>query len=115
MEPSISYKIDVIERKAQIILPKDGMFIAYYCNIKSGDKVVEAGIGSGALTILLANYVRPKGKVISYEKRDDHLKVAKKNLARAGLSDYVEIKKGDVTENIPETKPYIEQILEKLE
>jgi tRNA (adenine57-N1/adenine58-N1)-methyltransferase len=102
VEPSISDKIETMERKAQIILPKDGMFIMYHCNIKSGDTVVEAGIGSGALTILLANYIRPKGKVVSYDKRDDHIKVAKKNLARAGLSDYVKIKKGDVTKNIKE-------------
>jgi tRNA (adenine57-N1/adenine58-N1)-methyltransferase len=102
VEPSISDKIEAMERKAQIIMPKDGMFILYYCNIKSGDKVIEAGIGSGALSILLANFIRPKGKIISYDKRDDHIKVAKKNLIRSGLSEFVEIKKGDVTEEITE-------------
>lgn len=102
VEPSIADKIEAIERKAQIILPKDGMFILYYCDIKSGDKVVEAGVGSGALTILLANIIRPKGKIISYDNRDDHIKVAKKNLIRASLWDFVDIKKGDVTENIEE-------------
>jgi tRNA (adenine57-N1/adenine58-N1)-methyltransferase len=102
VEPSISDKIDAIERKAQIILPKDGMFILYYCNIKPGDKVIEAGTGSGALSILLANFIRPKGKIISYEKRDDHIKVAKRNLARSGLSDLVEIKKGDAIKEIQE-------------
>jgi len=102
VEPSISDKIEAMERKAQIILPKDGMFILYHCNIKSGDKVIEAGIGSGALTILIANFIQPKGKVISYDKRDDHIKVAKKNLIRAGLSEFVEIKNGDVTAKIQE-------------
>ena len=33
-----------------MIFPKDGMFKMYHCNIKSGDKVIEAGIGSGDVT-----------------------------------------------------------------
>ncbi|UCG69348.1 MAG: tRNA (adenine-N1)-methyltransferase [Thermoplasmata archaeon] len=100
--PSIYDKISAMERKAQIILPKDGMFIVFYCDIKSGDRVVEGGAGSGALTILLANSVRPKGRVISYEKREDFIKIAKKNLVSAGLNDFVEFKRGDVTETINE-------------
>lgn len=102
LEPSFADKISAIQRKAQIIIPKDGMFILYYCDIKSKDVVIEGGTGSGALTMLLANYVRPKGKVISYDKREDHLKVAKKNLKEADLLDYVDLKKGDVTEKIME-------------
>ena len=102
LEPSLSDKIEAIQRKAQIILPKDGMFIIYHCDIKSGDRVLEAGAGSGALTILLANFIRPKGKVISYENRNDHLKVAKRNLSQAGLLDHVDLKQGDVTKRIRE-------------
>jgi tRNA (adenine57-N1/adenine58-N1)-methyltransferase len=102
MEPSFADKISAIERKAQIIIPKDGMFILYYCDIKPKDLVIEGGTGSGALTMLLANYVRPKGKVISYDMRADHLKVAKKNLMEADLLDYVDLKKGDVTQKISE-------------
>jgi tRNA (adenine57-N1/adenine58-N1)-methyltransferase len=78
------------------------MFIIYHCDIKSGDFVVEAGSGSGALTILLANFVRPKGKVISYEMRNEFLKIAEKNVKNSQLSDYVKFKKGDVTEKISE-------------
>ena len=100
--PSIFDKISVMERKAQIILPKDGMVIIFYCDIKSGDRVVEGGAGSGALTILLANSVRPKGKVISYEKREEFIKIAKKNLKSAGLDDFVEFKRIDVTKTINE-------------
>jgi tRNA (adenine57-N1/adenine58-N1)-methyltransferase len=102
LEPTFSDKISAIQRKAQIIIPKDGMFILFYCDIKSKDTVIEGGTGSGALTMLLANYVRPKGKVISYDMRADHLKVAKKNLKEADLLDYVDLKKGDVTEKIEE-------------
>ncbi|UCE38651.1 MAG: tRNA (adenine-N1)-methyltransferase [Thermoplasmata archaeon] len=102
LEPSTVDKILTIQRKAQIILPKDGMFIIFYCDIKSGDTVVEGGAGSGALTILLANSVRPKGKIISYEERGEFAKIAQKNVDLAGLDEFVQIKKGDVTKKIPE-------------
>jgi tRNA (adenine57-N1/adenine58-N1)-methyltransferase len=103
LSPSIFDKISAIQRKAQIILPKDGMFIIFYCDVKSGDMVVEGGAGSGALTILLANSVRPNGKVISYEKREDFMRIAKRNVESAGLGDYVEFRRGDVTSTIDET------------
>ena len=102
MKPSIVDKIETINRKAQIILPKDSSLIMLYCDVKNGSRIVEAGVGSGALTIALANCVRPDGKIISYEKRKDFAEIAKKNIENAGLGKYVEIKLGDVTENIDE-------------
>jgi tRNA (adenine57-N1/adenine58-N1)-methyltransferase len=102
IEPSIMDKISTIERRAQIILPKDGMFIIFYCDLKSGDTVIEGGAGSGALTLLLANFVKPEGKVISYEIRDEFAKIAHKNVKCAGLEKYVEIKSGDITQEISE-------------
>lgn len=102
MEPDIVDKIETIERKAQIILPKDSSMIALYCDVKNGDTIIEGGVGSGALTIALANLVRPDGKIISYEKRKDFAETAKKNIDNAELGEYVEIKIGDVTEKIDE-------------
>ena len=102
MEPDIVDKIETIERKAQIILPKDSAIIMLYCDVKNGCRIVEAGVGSGALTIALANFVRPDGKIISYEKRNDFADFAKRNIENAGLGEYVEIKLGDVTESIDE-------------
>lgn len=102
LSPSISDKLSAIERRAQIILPKDGMHIIFHCDIASGDRVVEGGAGSGALSLLLAHFVRPKGKVISYEKRDEFAQVARRNVRNAGLLDHVDFKKGDVTEAIVE-------------
>ncbi|MBA3044047.1 tRNA (adenine-N1)-methyltransferase, partial [archaeon] len=86
----------------QIILPKDSAIIMLYCDVKNGCRIVEAGVGSGALTIALANFVRPDGKIISYEKRNDFADFAKRNIENAGLGEYVEIKLGDVTESIDE-------------
>ena len=102
MKPSVVDKIETIERKAQIILPKDSAMIVLYCDVKNGCRIVEAGVGSGALTIALANFVRPDGKIISCEKRKDFADFAKRNIENAGLGGYVEIKLGDVTESIDE-------------
>ena len=89
-------------RKTQIIYPKDLALIVMYSGIGPGSRVVEAGTGSGALTSALAFYVRPNGKVYSYEIREDVLEIAKRNLERVGLMDYVEFKLKDITKGIDE-------------
>lgn len=102
LKPAIADMISSMERKAQIVLPKDGMVIIHHCDIKSGDTIVEGGVGSGALTMLLAYAVAPRGRVISYEIREDFLRVARRNVKRSGLEGNAEIIKGDVTESIAE-------------
>jgi len=54
------------------------------------------------LTTALAYYVRPNGKVYSYDIKEEYLKKAEKNIRRAGLEDYVELKLKDVTEGFEE-------------
>lgn len=103
LEPSIIDKLEGIKRQAQIILPKDSAMIAMYCDVHNGSTIIEAGIGSGALTISLANLVGPDGKIISYENREDHAEFAKKNIITAGLEDFSEIKLRDITKGIDET------------
>ena len=102
MKPSVVDKIETIKRKAQIILPKDSSLIILYCDVKNGDTVIEGGVGSGALTIALANFVRADGKIISYEKRKDFADFAKKNIENAGFGEFVDIKIADITEKIDE-------------
>jgi tRNA (adenine57-N1/adenine58-N1)-methyltransferase len=102
VKPNIVDKIETIRRRAQIILPKDSALIALYCDIKNGSIVIEGGIGSGALTIVLANLVQPNGKVISYEKREEFATFALENLKIAGLEKFVEIKIKDITMGIDE-------------
>ena len=91
-------------RKTQITYPKDIALIVMFSGIGSGSRVVEAGTGTGALTTALAHYVKPKGKVYSYEVREEFLKTAEKNLKRAGLIDFVELKNKDVTAGIDESE-----------
>jgi tRNA (adenine57-N1/adenine58-N1)-methyltransferase len=89
-------------RKTQITYPKDIALIIMFSGIGPGSQVVEAGTGTGALTTALAHYVKPQGKVYSYEIREEFLKTAEKNLKRAGLIDFVELKNKDITMGIDE-------------
>src|SRR5512143_3701767 len=56
-------------RSTQILYPKDIGLILVYAGVKPGDRVVEAGAGSGALTTALANAVQPTGRVYTYDVR----------------------------------------------
>lgn len=89
-------------RKTQITYPKDIALIIMFSGIGPGSRVVEAGTGTGALTTALAHYVRPNGKVYSYELREEFLKTAEKNLQRAKLADFVELKNKDIVIGIDE-------------
>ena len=101
LKPSLCDKMLGITRKAQIITPKDASCIIFYCSIGYGSVVVEAGSGSGALTIALAHFVSPAGRVISYDVREDFLEVAKENVRLSGFKN-VEFKRGDVRERMDE-------------
>lgn len=99
---TLSDKLRALKRKAQIILPKDAAHIVMNCNIHAGKRVLEAGIGSGSLTTVLASMVAPDGWVYSYEKRDDFINHARKNLQKARLDHIVKIKHKDITMGIEE-------------
>lgn len=67
-------------RGAQVIYPKDAAQIVHEGDVFPGARVLEAGVGSGALTCSLLRAVGPEGKVISYEVRDDHAEHAVRNV-----------------------------------
>ena len=102
LRPSLQDKLLGMKRRAQIILPRDAAHIIINCSVSPGDTVFEAGIGSGSLTVVLANAVAPDGKVISYDTRQDFIDHAMKNLESAELEKYVKTKIKDVTEGIDE-------------
>ncbi|MCK5559978.1 MAG: tRNA (adenine-N1)-methyltransferase [Thermoplasmata archaeon] len=102
LRPSILDKLDTLQRKAQIITAKDSAVISLHCDVKSGDTIIEGGLGSGALTLVLANLVRPDGKVITYETSPINMKVGLNNLKNAGLDKFVVVKHQDITRGITE-------------
>ncbi|MFX1497461.1 MAG: tRNA (adenine-N1)-methyltransferase [Promethearchaeota archaeon] len=96
MRPLPSDYIQYIRRKTQIIYPEDAGLILIYTGIGPGSKVIEAGCGSGALTCILANYVRPNGHIYSYDIKQKHINRALKNIEKAQLQDFATIQYGDI-------------------
>jgi tRNA (adenine57-N1/adenine58-N1)-methyltransferase len=100
LRPLIRDRILKTDRRTQVLYPKDIGYILIQLGVGSGSRVVEAGTGSGALTLALADAVRPDGMVHSFEINPRFQRVAAGNLERAGLLDYVELQEGDVTQGI---------------
>lgn len=90
-----------LKRGPQVILLKDAGIIAAFAGLGDGDKVVDAGTGSGWLAAFLAHTVSPNGKVITYERRKEFLKIAKRNFEILGL-DNIKIRNKDIYEGITE-------------
>ncbi len=67
-------------RGPQVIYPKDAAQILHEGDIFPGARVLEAGAGSGALTLSLLRAVGPGGRVVSYEQRADHAEHARRNV-----------------------------------
>lgn len=102
LQPSIYDLVRDIRRAGQIVFPKDAGYLLLKMNIHPGCRVIEAGAGSGAFALTLARYVMPAGRVYSYDIREDMLNLARRNLERVGLADYVEFKLRDVQEGFDE-------------
>lgn len=102
LRPILRDHIFKMQRRTQITYPKDIALIVLLSGVGPGSRVVEAGTGTGALTAALAHYVRPTGRVHSYEVRGPFMEAALRNLQRAGLADFVELKNRDITEGIDE-------------
>ena len=86
LQPSLADLLSGLPRTTQILYPKDIGFILITMGIGPGKKVIEAGTGSGSMTIALAYNVSAEGRVISYEVRPEMQSLAKKNLERVGLA-----------------------------
>ncbi|MGO8771587.1 MAG: tRNA (adenine(58)-N(1))-methyltransferase TrmI [Mycobacterium sp.] len=67
-------------RGPQVIYPKDAAQIVHEGDIFPGARVLEAGAGSGALTLSLLRAVGPGGRVVSYEQRADHAEHARRSV-----------------------------------
>jgi len=67
-------------RGATIVYPKDAALIVGFADIAPGTHVLEAGVGSGALTISLLRAVGHEGSVYSFERRDEFAEIATRNV-----------------------------------
>jgi tRNA (adenine57-N1/adenine58-N1)-methyltransferase len=102
LQPSLSDLLRDLKRNTQIMYPKDIGFVLVTMGIGPGVHVLEAGTGSGALTIALAWAVGPTGRVTSYDQRPEMQNLARKNLERLGLLDRVTLKQRDIAQGFDE-------------
>lgn len=80
LRPLLSDFVLSMPRGATVVYPKDAAQIVGMADIFPGARVVEAGVGSGALTCSLLRAVGDSGKVYSYERRADFAKIARANV-----------------------------------
>ena len=68
-------------RGATIVYPKDAAMILGVADIKPGIRVLEAGVGSGALSISLLRAIGDGGVLHSVEIREDFAEISEKNVS----------------------------------
>lgn len=104
LQPSLADILTELPRNTQILYPKEIGFMLVTMGIGHGQRVLEAGTGSGSMTIALSFAVGPQGKVYSYEQRAEMQNLARKNLVRVGLEERVDFKQRDIGEGFDETE-----------
>ncbi len=102
LRPSMDDHVRGLKRITQIVYPKDVGYVLMKMCIGPGCRVIEAGTGSGGLTLVLARAVGHTGRVYSYEVRPEMQQLARRNLERLGLSEPVEFKLRDIAAGFDE-------------
>ncbi len=102
-------------REAAVIYPKDAAQIVMWADIFPGARVLEAGVGSGALSMALLRAIGPTGRLTSYERREDFAAVARRNVHSflSGSHPAWQVVVGDLVESIAD-EPMDRVILDML-
>ena len=104
LKPLLTDYVLSMPRGAAIVYPKDAGQIIVEGDIFPGAVVIEAGVGSGALSAYLLRSIGAEGKLYSFERREEFASIAKANVANqlgsAPTNWQVEI--GDLQERLPE-------------
>lgn len=88
--------METMRRGPQVILPDDASSILLHSSITPGATVLEAGSGSGGLTLALASAVGGFGKIVSIDLKSANSEMANKNIRKAGLAKRVVFSVGNV-------------------
>lgn len=80
IKPNVNDFIELMDRRCSILIQKDIGMVLARTGLGSGDRVLDAGTGAGAICLHFANVVGKTGHVTSYEIREDFAEVAKKIL-----------------------------------
>lgn len=113
--PLLSEYMVSMPRDAAVIYPKDAAQILMWTDIFPGARVLEAGVGSGALSLALLRAIGPEGRLHSYERRQQFADVASKNVENflGGPHPAWTLTVGDLVESI-EDEPIDRAILDML-
>lgn len=105
LRPLLSDYVLSMPRGAQVVYPKDAGQIVQMADIFPGAHVVEAGVGSGALSMSLLRAVGESGRLSSYERRAEFAEIAQQNVERffGGPHPAWTITVGDLQEALDET------------
>jgi tRNA (adenine57-N1/adenine58-N1)-methyltransferase len=88
-----------LERTGAPMMPRDVGLVVGKTGVAAGDRVLDAGTGTGILSAYMG---RMGADVVTYERDPDFAEVARQNMAVAGVSETVEVRTGDVTEDLDE-------------
>ncbi len=105
LRPLLSDYVLSMPRGAQVVYPKDSGQIVQMADIFPGAHVVEAGVGSGALSMSLLRAVGDTGRLSSYERRAEFAEIAQKNVERyfGGPHPAWTVRIGDLAQALDET------------
>ena len=111
--PLLSEFVVSMPRGAAVVYPKDAAQIVAMADIFPGARVIEAGVGSGALTCSLLRAVGPTGTVSSYERRQEFADVAEQNVTQffAGRHPAWKLTVGDLVEAMDEEDGSVDRVI----
>ena len=103
LRPLLSDYVMSMPRGAAVVYPKDAGQIVAMADIFPGAHVVEAGVGSGALSMSLLRAVGEHGSLHSFERRADFADIAKGNARAFFGADHPAwtVTVGDLVEALP--------------
>ncbi len=106
LRPLLADYVLSMPRGAAVVYPKDAGQVVHMADIFPGARVVEAGVGSGALTMSLLRAVGDQGLVSSYERRADFADIARENVESffGGPHPAWRLTVGDLVASLTETE-----------
>ena len=102
MRPGLHDLCKGVKRQTQIIYPKDISYLCLRLGAGNGRRIIEAGSGSGSLTLALSWFSGEQGQVYTYEARSEFFDLCRKNLIWAGLGRNVTQHNRDIAEGFLE-------------
>lgn len=104
LRPLLNDFVLSMPRGATVVYPKDSAQIVQIADVFPGARVLEAGVGSGALSLSLLRAVGDSGTLRSYERREDFAEIARGNVEAFFGAPHPgwDVVVGDLQQQVPE-------------